>query len=175
MPNIKNKDSVKDIREKVAKAKAIVVADYHGLKVNQINDLRSRLSEQGMEMAVTKNTLLKIALKEENVTLGDFESHLKGPSATFFAYEDAIAPLKVLFEFNKEYELPVIKAGIIEGTYNDSEGVKVLSELPGKDELIARVVGGMKSPLVGLVNVLGGNQRNLVYVLSAIANKKEVS
>ncbi len=77
MPNIKNTDSVKDIREKVAKAKAIVVADYHGLKVNQINDLRSRLSAQGMEMAVTKNTLLKIALKEENVTLGDFESHLK--------------------------------------------------------------------------------------------------
>ncbi len=81
----------------------------------------------------------------------------------------------MLFEFNREYELPVIKAGIIEGTYNDGKGVKVLSELPGKDELIARVVGGMKSPLVGLVNVLGGNQRNLVYVLSAIANKKEVS
>lgn len=175
MPNKKNVEKVKQLREKISQSKAVVVADYHGLNVNQVNDLRAKLSEQGMEMNVSKNTLLSIALKEENMEVKEFAQHLKGPTATFFAFEDPIAPIKILFEFNKEFESPVVKAGLIEGAYNDGDKVKILSELPSKDELIARVVGGMKSPLTGFVNVLGGTQRNLVYVLSAIADKKEVS
>lgn len=171
MPNNKNKELVAELTKKVADAKSIVFAEYHGLDANQISDLRKQLKESGSEMSVAKNTLVKIALKENNYN-GDLEKELEGPVATFFGNEDAIAPIKILSDFAKKFELPKIKVGLVEGRVASASEIEVLSNLPSREELLARVVGGLKSPLSGFVNVLGGTKRNLVYVLSAIADKK---
>lgn len=172
MPNEKNLNKVEELKEKLAKAKSVVFAEYHGLDANQTSDLRMKINENGGEMTVAKNTLMKIALKEENMGSDELDENLEGPVATFFAYEDAISPIKALVDFAKELELPKIKAGIFEGKFANLEKIKVLSELPSKEELLARVVGGLKSPISGFVNALGGTRNNLVYVLSAVADKK---
>lgn len=172
MPNQKNQDTVKNLKEKLAKAKSVVLAEYHGLNANQVNELRAKLGEVDAEMIVTKNSLLQVAMKEQNLDAESLSESLKGPNAAFIGYEDAVAPIKALVEFAKEAELPVMKSGIVDGTYAGEAQLKVLSELPSKDELIAKVVGGLKSPLNGIVNVLKGNQRNFVYTISAIAEKK---
>lgn len=173
MPNEKNIQNVKELREKVANAKSMVFAEYHGLGANLMNELRATVRETGAEISIAKNTLLKLALKEENVDDPKTEEQLKGPMATIFSYEDAIAPIKALTDFIEKHELPTIKSGIIDGKFATASEINILSKLPSKEELLARVVGGLKSPITGFVNVLGGPQRGLVTVLKAISEKKE--
>ena len=177
MPNKKNIDTVQMLKDKLSKAKSVIIADYQGLTATQINDLRSKMEEEGTEMSVQRNTLLKVALKEQNSLPEELSNELHGPVAAFISHTDAISPLKVLFEFSKgnDAELPKVKAGLIGGVYANAAQIKIYSELPSKEELIARAVGGLKSPLSGIVNVLGGTQRKLVYAFAAIASKKEVS
>lgn len=175
MPNAKNIQLVKDLREKIAKSKSVTIADYQGMGVNKLNELRQKIRDEDAEMAVAKNTLLKIALKEEDVDMTALNEDLKGPTAVIFSYVDAIAPIKTLFEYAKNLKLesPKVKSALVEGAYNDASQVEVLSQLPSREELLAKVVGGLKSPLSGIVNVLGGTQKNFVYALSAIAKKRE--
>jgi|SaaInlStandDraft_4_1057021.scaffolds.fasta_scaffold69281_1 large subunit ribosomal protein L10 len=172
MPNNIKIEEVKVLREKVARAKSVLFAEYHGLNANKINKLRAAVKESGAEMSIGKNTLLRVALDEEKIGSKEATQALKGPVATIFSYTDAISPIKVVTEFAKEFDLPTIKAGIISGEFTNAAKIKILSELPSRDELIATIVGRLKSPLVGITNVLAGTQRNFVYALSAIADKK---
>jgi len=172
MPNEKKLEKVAELKEKISQAKSVVFAEYHGLNANQVNDLRAKVREAGGEMSVAKNTLVKIALQENNASSKEIEEGLEGPVATFFGFEDPIAPIKALAEFAKKIELPKMKVGLVDGVVATAEKLAILSQLPSKEELLARVVGGMKSPLSGFVNVIGGTRKNLVYVLSAVAGKK---
>lgn len=169
MANTIKTEKVNKLKEKIAASKSLIFAEYHGLDVNQINDLRVVIKEAGGEMTVAKNTLMKVALEDKS---DEINETLKGPIATIFSYEDAIAPIKAIADFAKKFNLPTIKAGIVNGEFQDATKIKILSELPSKDELIARLVGGLKSPLTGIANVLSGTNRNFVYVLSAIADKR---
>jgi large subunit ribosomal protein L10 len=173
MPNAKNIQAVKELREKLTKAKSVTIADYQGLDANKVNELRQKIRNDNAELSVAKNTLVKLAMQEENIDTSALEEDLRGPTAVIFSYVDAIAPIKTLFEFAKKLESPKIKSALVDGVYNDASQVEVLSKLPSKEELIARVVGGLKAPLSGITNVLGGTQRKVVYVLSAIADKRE--
>lgn len=173
MPNDKNKQEVAALREKISKAKSMVFADYIGLKANDLNALRSNMRTADAEVAVAKNTLLKIALKEEKVETKDLEKDLEGNTAVIFTYNDPVSPIKALYEFIKKIELPKVKAAIFDGKYSTANEVEVISKLPSKDQLIAQVVGGLKSPLNGIVGALNGVQRKFVYALSAIADKKQ--
>jgi large subunit ribosomal protein L10 len=172
MPNQQKIEKVNKLREKIAGAKSIIFAEYHGLDANQINELRSQVKEAGADMSVAKNTLMKIALEEEKVGSKKVSESLEGPVATFFTQEDAITPLKAIVEFAKQFELPTIKIGIIDGEVTSAEKLGVLSLLPSKEELLTMLVRGLKSPITKFVNVLGGSQRKLVYALSAVADKK---
>lgn len=172
MPNEKNLEKVESLREKVKKAKSITFVDYLGLEVNEINDLRAELKKQDAETEVAKNTLLKRALTEEGIESEEITQQLKGPTAVIFSYSDPVAYLKSIYVFAKNFELPEVKFSLIAGAYTSAEKVKQISELPSREELLARMVGGFKTPLTGLVNVLGGGRRNLVTVLSKIAEKK---
>jgi len=177
MPNLKNIQTVQNLKEKISKAKSVIFTEYHGLSANQINELRSKIRESGAEVKVAKNSLIKIALEEEKVKETVFEGSLNGPTAVIFSYEDVLAPIKIIADFAKKIELPKIKAGIIEGIFTSAEKIEELSRLPSKDELLAKTVIGLKSPITGFVNIMGGVQRKLIYTLSAIAGerKKEVS
>jgi large subunit ribosomal protein L10 len=173
MPNDKNKALVKELREKVSKAKSIVFADYKGLDANKMNELRAQMQLQDTEVVVAKNTLMKIALEEEKYDTEGLKPLLKDSTATFIAYGDPISPIKAIFDFVKKFELPKVKAGFVEKGFTTGAQVQAISTLPSKEQLIAQVLYGLKSPITGIVTVLGGSQRKLVYALSAVAKKKE--
>ena len=156
-------ETVTALKEKLANAKSIVFADYRGLTTKQLSDLRENLSEVGGELSITKNTLLKIALPES-----DFE----GPTALLIAKDDEISPIKLLVKALKDAGIGKIKAGFLGTEVLDEERVNQLASLPSKDELRGKTVGILVAPLQGIVSVLQGNLRNLVYALDQIRISK---
>jgi large subunit ribosomal protein L10 len=164
------KEVVNILSEKVKASKAIVLADYRGLTVEQDTELRNALRKAGVEYKVYKNTLAKFAMKENG--LEGLDSYLSGPTAIATSTSDPVAPAKVLAEFAKKYEKLELKAGVVEGKVIDLNGVKALAELPSREVLIARVLAGFNTPITGLVTVLNGNIKGLVVALNAIAEQK---
>lgn len=162
---------VADLKEKLSAAKGGVLVNYRGLTVAQDTKLRRKFREAGVEYFVAKNTMIRLAAHE--IGIEDLDSHLEGPSAVAISATDPVAPAKVLVDFIKENKIMEIKAGLVEGKVIDEAGVKALASLPSREVLLARVLAGMQSPIVGLVNVLQGNIRNLVYALEAVRKQKE--
>jgi len=173
MTNIKNKEIVTGLGDKLEGAKSVVFVDYTGLDANKLNELRKQVRSEGAELSIAKNTLMKLALLEKKggEMAGKLAEKLKGQMMTLLSYEDAVAPLKKLVDFAKVYEVPVVITGIFDGKVVSAEKIAELSELPSREELLSRVVGGLKAPLAGVANVLGGTQRKFVYALSAISEK----
>jgi len=175
-------DTVGQFEEKVKRAKAIVLTDYRGLTHQQLETLKKGLKATEAELVVTKNTLLKRALEQgksgkgkgesEDLTLNASPSAFDGPTATLFAYNDIVAPLKELAKMIKSLKMPTVKLGFVEGKMITGQEVLKLSTLPSREVLIAQVVGGMKSPIYGLHRALNWNITKLVMTLSAIQQKK---
>jgi len=155
--------TVENLTQKLKDAKALVLADYRGLSVAQMTKLRNQVSEAGGELEVVKNRLLGIASSQAKIKIDD--QVLEGPTAVLWAWEDEIQPLKALYEFSKESDLPKIKFGIFEGEIIAPDRIVELAKLPGKNELQAKLVGALCSPSYRLVNSLSGNLRKLVYIL----------
>lgn len=170
MPSQKNIQQLKDLKEKAAKAKSLALADYRGLTVAQMTQLRNSIKEAGGELLVAKNTLLKLALDNKELSQ---ENILTGPTLTLFAYEDEITPLKAMVEFEKENELPSIKAGFLGKEFLVKEKVLALAQLPGLNEVKAQLVRQVGAPLSSLVFVLSASIRQLIYALNAIVKKKQ--
>lgn len=164
------KQVVAGLTEKVKAAQAIVLADYRGLTVEQDTEMRNALRAAGVEYRVVKNTLTSFAMKENG--LEGLDPYLNGPTAMALSSTDAVAPAKVLSEFAKKFEKLELKVGVVEGKVIDIDGIKALAELPSREVLIAKVLGGFNAPISGFVNVLNGNMRGLVVALNAIAEQK---
>lgn len=164
------REVVENISGKMKAAKAMVFADYRGLTVEQDTELRSALRKAGVEYKVVKNTLTRFAAKENG--LEGLDSYLNGPTAMASSDNDPIAPAKILSEYAKKYDKLELKAGVVEGRIIDVNGIKSLAELPSREVLVARVLGGLNAPISGFVNVLNGNIRGLVVALNAIAEQK---
>ncbi len=167
MPSKKNEEQIKVIKEKLAAAKSATVVDYSGTSVNDQVKLRSALKNAGGEMFVTKNTLIDIAAGK-----GRLSESLTGMNALILSYEDAVAAIKALFDFQKENEKLTIKQGIMDDAVLSADQVEALSKLPSKTELIGMLMARVQGPAYGLVNVLKASQRNLVYALQAVADKQ---
>jgi len=168
MPSKDNLEQVKIIQEKIDRAKSLVIVDYSGSSVNDLTTLRNELKEAGGEMFVTKNTLIDIALGK-----GKVSESLTGMNAIVFSYEDAVSGLKALFDFHKDQDKLSIKQGFMEDKVLSVDEVEALSKLPSKSELVVMLIQRLKSPGQGLVNTLTAKTKDLVYVLKAIADKKE--
>lgn len=164
---------VKEIQERLSSAQGAVLADYRGINAGDMTELRKQLREAGVEFKVLKNTLAIRAAQE--LELNDLVPFLTGPTAFAFGYEDPVAPAKILSEFAKKNKALEIKGGIVEGTVVGPEGVAELADLPSREVLLSMVLRGMQGPISGLVNVLHGNIRNLVYALEAVRKQKEAT
>ncbi|MBM7853816.1 large subunit ribosomal protein L10 [Desulfohalotomaculum tongense] len=173
MPTRQEKEQmVAELKEKMEKAQVVILADYHGITVDKITELRSQLRKAGCELKVAKNTLTKIAAKELGIE--GLDSYLVGPTVLTFGYQDPAAAAKILSKFAKEIKEGLdIKVGVLEGAVVDKGQIKELANLPSREELLAKVVGGMQAPLYGFAGVLAANLRNLVYVLEAVRKNKE--
>ena len=160
---------IEDLTGKLQGGSAVLV-DYQGMNVAQSTRLRARSREEGVEFVVAKNTLARRAADEAGVEgLSEF---MVGPTALAFS-EDPVASAKLMAEFADQVESFVLKGGILEGERVLGEAdVVALSKLPGREQLLAQVVGGMAAPLTGLVTVLNGTIRNFAVVLGQIAEQK---
>lgn len=159
------------LKENFEKSTSVVMADYHGLSVSAMAELKKELKSVGGTVTVAKNTLVQRASESAGAAIDP--ENLQGPTAIIFSLSDPIEPIKKLYEFIKSYELPRVRAGLFEGRQITAEDVVALSKIPSKQELYAKVVGSLNSPIYGIVSVLGANLRNLVYVLDQVKNQKE--
>ncbi|TSC86371.1 MAG: large subunit ribosomal protein L10 [Microgenomates group bacterium Gr01-1014_7] len=156
-------EQVISLQDKLGRAKSVVFTDYKGLSMNQLSGLRDKLRQHQAEFTITKNTLLIRALPA---------SSFNGPTATLFSYDDEISPLKILVKALKDAGIGKIKMGFLGTDFLDEARILQLSTLPTKDELRGKTVGVLVAPLQGIVSVLQGNLRNLVYALSEIQKTK---
>jgi large subunit ribosomal protein L10 len=149
---------------------SVVVVDYQGMNVAQSTRLRARSRESGVEFVVAKNTLAQRASNEAGVE--GLEEFLVGPTAIAFA-EDPVEGAKLMSEFSNEVETFEIKGGILDGgRVMSAEDVVALSRLPGREQLLAQLLGAIQSPLAGLVRVLNAPAQNLAVVLNQVAEQK---
>lgn len=171
VPNREKKaQSITSLEQKIKDAKSIIFADYRGLTVNQISDLRNKIKNVGGELLVAKNTLLYRALNRTG--LATKLEDLAGPTATVFSFDDEIEPVKILAENAKTLGFPSFKFGFLAGNIIDAPGVERLAKIPAKNALQAQIVGSLSSPLWGIVSVIQSNLRNLVSVLDQASKKQ---
>lgn len=169
-PKPEKVQAVEDLMKRVQAAKAAVVTGYTGLTVEEVTDLRAKLFHAKVEYHVVKNNLARIALNKCNITVLD--DMLTGPTAIALAMEDEVAPARVLAKFAKDHEKLKVKGGWMDGRKVSYEDIKSMSNLPGREVLIAKALGSMKAPISGIVQVLAGPARKLVYALNAVAQAK---
>ncbi|HSX19201.1 MAG TPA: 50S ribosomal protein L10 [Candidatus Saccharimonadales bacterium] len=162
--------TVQALTEKIQRTKTLAFADYRGLTVNQISEIRNKVKDAGGEVLVTKNTLMKRALRTNNYPAFKDEQ-LAGPTATIFAYEDELAPIKVIADTAKTTGIPSFKFGFFNKDFLDIKSLDMLAKIPGRAVLQAQVVGAVASPLYGFVSVLQGNIRNLVSIIDQLSKK----
>lgn len=166
MPSQKNINQIQNIKEKASKAKSIILFDYSGTNSKEQVELRSAIREAGGEMLVAKNTLMKLAMNQASLA-----DSLSGMNALVFSYDDEVSALKKLFDFHKKTEKLTIKQGVLEDKVLSAAEIEALSQLPGKKELIVTLINRVKGPAYTLTNVLKASQRDLLFVLQAIAKK----
>lgn len=166
---------VAELTEKLKNATSGVIIDYKGINVAQDTDLRRRFREANVEYAVIKNTLLRFAVKEAG--LEGLSEVLEGTTALAVANDDPVAPAKTFKDFLKDNATLEIdfKSGFVDGKVLSVDEIKELADLPPKEVLVAKVLGGLNSPIAGLANVLNGNIRGLAVALNAVAEKKQAA
>lgn len=170
---MKREEKVQVIEELTGKlqSNSAVLVDYQGMDVARSTDLRARSREAGVEFVVAKNTLARRAADAAGVE--ELSEFLVGPTALAFS-EDPVASAKLMAEFADQVESFSLKGGLLEGDrVLDEKDVVALSKLPGREQLIAQVVGGISSPLTGLVTVLNNTVQGLVVALGQIAEQKK--
>ena len=143
---------VEEIKGYAADAKAAVLVDYRGLTVEQDTRLRKQLREAGVVYKVYKNTMINFAIK--GTEFEELGKHLEGPTAIAISKEDATAPARVLYEFSKGAEALELKAGVVEGTYYDADGIKVIATIPSREVLISKLLGSIQSPIANFARVI---------------------
>ena len=159
--NLKIKQAVIDeIKSKLDGAKAAVVIDYLGTTVEEATAMRKALREAGVDYTVYKNTLMTRAV--EGTAFEELKNSFAGPSAIAISKDDAVAPARVIAKAMKDTNKMAFKAGIVEGIFYDAEGVKALSAIPSRDELLAKFLGSIQSPV-----------SKAVRTFQAIADAKE--
>ena len=133
-------------------AQSVVVVDYLGLTVAEDTQLRKQLREAGVSYKVYKNTLVSRAV--EGTEFEGLREVLEGPSAFAISTEDATAPARILAKFAKTAPKLEMKAGVVEGTFYDAEGIKAIASVPGREELLSKLLGSLQSPITNLARVL---------------------
>lgn len=171
-PQIEKKAKiVEDIRERVNQAQIGILADFTGLKVESMTQLRRQVKDAGGELKVTKNTLLKRAAGEGNL-IEPIREDLTGPNALVLGYEDPVALAKILIKFAQDKPLLKIKGGVMSGRPLTTQEVEALSKLPAREVLLAQFLSVLQAAPQGLVTVLSGVIRNFLNVLVAIRDQK---
>ena len=169
MPSKKNIDQLSDLKNIFSKATAVYFTGYQGLNVSSITKLRSSFYKSSIDYKVAKNSLLKIVFDENNIS--GLDNALKGNTAIAVSYDEPIAPAKVLNEFIKENNLPVVKGIIIEGKVIQAEMFQKLSKMHSKEVMLTQLVSMLNSPVQKLASTLSSPIHNILGALTNLKNK----
>jgi len=153
-------EAVDVVTSKLRESATTVVADYRGLNVSQVTELRKQLREAGVEFQVLKNTLVRRATAAAELT--ELDEVLTGPTAIAFSVEDAIAPAKILNDFAKKNDALKVKGGVVEGRVVGADQIKALAELPSREGLLSMLLSVLQAPV-----------RNFALAVKAVAEKEE--
>ena len=151
---------VTEVTGKLKGSLCTVIADYRGLNVAQVTELRKSLREAGVEFQVIKNSIARRATAEAELT--ELDEHLKGPTAIAFSNEDIVAPAKILSQFAKKNEQLKVKVGVVEGKVVDASQIKALAELPSRDGMLSMLLSVLQAPV-----------RGFALAVKAVADKEE--
>jgi len=162
---------VADLHKKFKEAKAAILTDFTGLNVEQITQLRRTLKESAVDYTVVKNTLLRRASQDTEIAL--LTEYFVGPIAIALAYEDPLAPAKILMEFSKAQPALEIKAGMVTGAVITPHDIQTLASLPGREVLLAKLVWLLKAVPTRLVQILNSPIQSLVSILDTVKKAKE--
>jgi len=169
-PRAEKVASVQAVAERLDAAEAVFVTEYRGLKVHDLEKLRVELREVGAQYRIFKNTLARIAAREQG--LEALESLLVGPTGLVFSGSDVAATAKRLRDFSRTNPALVIRGGMIDGSVFDERTVAQLASLPSREVLLAQLAGALVAPLSSCVSVLSALPRNLAYGLKALHDER---
>lgn len=165
LPTQSKIDTVAELTDKLSRAQMALVADYRGLTVAEISDLRKQLRSNGAELIVAKNTLVILAAKATG--RDGLEPLLEGPTAVAFAYDDVSGAAKAINDFNKGAKQIAVRGGMLGNSMLDSSALDRVSKLPSRQQVLADILGGVQSPLAGVVGALNGVVANVMYAVQA--------
>jgi large subunit ribosomal protein L10 len=169
--NLEQKQAVvAEVASKLAGAQAVIVAEYRGLDVGRVTQLRARARQSGMYLRVLKNTLARRAVK--GTPFEKLADRMVGPLMYGIA-QDPVAGAKVLADFAKENELFVIRGGAMPNSVMSDKDIKALAQLPSRDELLAKLMGTMQAPIAKLVRTMNEVPTKFVRALAAVRDAKE--
>jgi large subunit ribosomal protein L10 len=161
--------AVSEVQTKLAGAQTLIVAEYRGLNVERVTQLRSKARQAGVYLRVLKNTLARRAV--QGTPFEKLSEQMVGP-LMYGISQDPVAGAKVLSEFAKENELFVIKAGAMPNAMMSAQDIKALAQLPSRDELLAKLLGTMQAPMTKLVRTLNEVPGKFVRTLAAYRDQK---
>jgi len=171
--NLEGKKAVvAEVNEQVSNAQAIIIAEYRGLEVGQMTELRAKAREAGVYLHVLKNTLARRAI--EGTPFEGLSDQLVGP-LIYGISEDPVAPAKVLKAFSKDNDKLVLKAGAMPNFIMDEAGVNALATMPSREELLAKLLGTMQAPVAKFVQTLNEVPSKFVRGLAAVRDQKEAA
>jgi large subunit ribosomal protein L10 len=162
---------IEGFSEKLKSAQAIILAEYRGLKVSELTEIRREIKKNSGNFKVLKNRLAKRAIA--GTSWAPLESHFKGPVGIVSSDQDPVVLSKIVTKYAETFPAFKLKAGLLGGKLLDAKGIEALSKLPSKEELYAKLLGTLQAPASNLVRVLQGVPRKLAIVLKAIADKKQ--
>jgi large subunit ribosomal protein L10 len=162
---------IAEVKEKIERASGLYFADFTGITVEEINDLRREFRKVGVDYRVVKNTLARKALESVTGYDGVLEK-LERPTAIAFGYDDPVAPAKIIKKFREKNEKLKLKVCVIEHQVFDGSQLDEIAKLPTRPEVIAGILGTIQAPVTGIAGAINAVMRDLVSVLDAIEKKK---
>ena len=173
MPTRQKASKIDELADQLSRANLVIVTDYRGLKVGDLQTLRGNLRPTGGEIHIAKNTLTRIAAGRAGIA--GLDPMLEGPSALVFAFEDAVQTAKAVTDFVRTSRILSVKGGVMGDQAVSTADVEAIATLPSREELQARLLGMLVSPLARTLGVLSGPSRSMVYLLNARAEQPDLA
>ena len=170
MPTVQKESIVDEIKERLTASGGIIMADYRGLTVKEMQELRVKVRASGADLKIYKNRLTQIALRE--LAMPALDEYLTGPTALVFMDEDPVAPAKALQDFAKGHQALEIKGALVQNQVVDSATVRAIASLPSREELVAKLMGMLLSPIRGFMGMANAPVSAFARTVQAVADQK---
>lgn len=158
------------LKDKLARARHLIIADHSGINVAEVSALRRKLKEGNSEIRVSKNTLLKLAV--EDTDLQELQEHFEGPTAVIYGYDDPSVPARIIYESIKETEKPKFKSYFYDGAQHGFDFLKRIAQLPSRDVVIAILISTVEGSITDFISLLEAATREFIGTVDALAESK---